>query len=39
MERKMDTTIVGYIGTTLRIYSFIPSYPKASPPQSSMDPA
>ena len=25
MEKKMDTTIMGYVGTTLRIHSFIPS--------------
>ena len=31
MEKKMETTIKGYIWTTIRIYSsFIPSYPKAS---------
>ena len=25
MEETMETTIVGYIGTTMRIHSFIPS--------------
>ena len=25
MEKKMETTIMGYIGTTIRIHSFIPS--------------
>ena len=25
MEKKMETTILGYIGTTLRMHSFIPS--------------
>ena len=31
MERKMETTIMGFIGTmtTMRIHSFIPSQPKA----------
>ena len=24
MEKKMETTIMGYIGTTIRIHSFIP---------------
>ena len=28
MEEKMETTIMGYIGTTMRIHSFIPSQPK-----------
>ena len=27
MDKKMETTITGCIGTTLRIHSFIPSYP------------
>ena len=30
MEKKMETIIMGYIGTTIRMHSFIPSYPKAS---------
>ena len=30
MEKKMDTTIMGYIGTIIRIHSFIPSQTKAS---------
>ena len=30
MEKRMETTIMGYIGTTVRIYSFIASSPKAS---------
>ena len=30
MEKTMETTTMGYIGTTLRIHSFIPSYPKVS---------
>ena len=25
MEKDMETTIVGYIGATIRIHSFIPS--------------
>ena len=25
METKMEATIIGYIGTTVRIHSFIPS--------------
>ena len=25
MEKKMGTTTRGYVGTTIRIYSFIPS--------------
>ena len=25
MEKKMETTALGYIGTTIRIHSFIPS--------------
>ena len=25
MEKRMQTTIVGHIGTTIRIHSFIPS--------------
>ena len=29
MEKKVDTTIMGYIGTTTKIYSFNPSQPKA----------
>ena len=28
MERKMQLTIMGYIGPTIRIHSFIPSQPK-----------
>ena len=27
MEKKMETIIMGYIGITTRIHSFIPSYP------------
>ena len=27
---EMETTIMGFIGTTVRIHSFIPSYPKVS---------
>ena len=30
MEKKMETTIMGSIGTNIRIHSFIPSYPKVS---------
>ena len=30
MEKKMETTKQGYIGTTIRIHSFMPSSPKAS---------
>ena len=30
MEKKMETTIMGYIGTTVMVDSFIPSEPKAS---------
>ena len=30
MEKKMETTIMGYKGTTIRIHSFIPSYSKTS---------
>ena len=30
MEENMETTLMGYIGTTARIHSIIPSYPKAS---------
>ena len=31
MEKTMDISIIGYIiGTTIRIHSFIPSYPKVS---------
>ena len=30
MGQKMETTIMGYIGTTTWIHSFIPSYPKVS---------
>ena len=30
MEKKMETTIMGFIGTTIGIHSFTPSYPKAS---------
>ena len=29
MEERVDTTILGYIGTTRRIHSFSPSQPKA----------
>ena len=29
MEHRMGTTIMGCIGITMRIYSFIPSRPKA----------
>ena len=28
MEKTMETTMMGYIGTTVRIHSFIPSQPK-----------
>ena len=28
MEKNMEATIMGYIGTTIRIHSFIPSQPK-----------
>ena len=28
MEKKMETTMMGNIGTTTGIYSFIPSLPK-----------
>ena len=28
MEKTMEATIMGYLGTTIRIHSFIPSYPK-----------
>ena len=28
--KRMETTVMGYVGTTRRIHSFIPSYPKAS---------
>ena len=27
MEKKMETTIMGYTAVTTRIHSFIPSYP------------
>ena len=27
MEKNMETTIIGYIGTTMRTHSFIPSCP------------
>ena len=30
MEKRTETTIMGYIGITIRIHSFIPSQPKAS---------
>ena len=29
MEKYMETTIMGYIGTTIRTHSFITSQPKA----------
>ena len=29
MEKEMETSIMGYIGTTVSVHSFIPSYPKA----------
>ena len=29
MEKKMETTTLGCIGTTIRIHSFMPSQPKA----------
>ena len=32
MEKNLESTIMGYIGTTLRIHSFIPSRPTASIP-------
>ena len=25
MEKKMETTIMGYVGITMRVHSFIPS--------------
>ena len=28
MEKKMETTMMGYVGTTIRIHSFFPSQPK-----------
>ena len=30
MGKDMDTTMMGYIGTTIRIHSFIPSGPQVS---------
>ena len=30
MEKKMETTIMGYVGTSIRIQSFIPGQPKVS---------
>ena len=30
MEKKLETTRMGYMGTTVRIHSFIPSQPKVS---------
>ena len=30
MEKKLETIIMGDMGTTTRIHSFIPSQPKAS---------
>ena len=30
MEKKMETIIMGYRGTTIRMHSFIPSQPKIS---------
>ena len=30
MEKKMESTIIGYIGTAIRIHSFNPSQPKVS---------
>ena len=30
MEKKMEATVMGYVGTTIRIHSFIPSQPKVS---------
>ena len=30
MEEKMGNTMVGYMGITIRIHSFIPSLPKVS---------
>ena len=30
MEKKMATTIMGFIGTTMRTFSFTPSEPKTS---------
>ena len=30
MEKKMETTILGYMGTIRRIHAFIPSEPKIS---------
>ena len=32
MDKKMETTIIGYAGTTIRIHSFLPS----SPPKASL---
>ena len=28
MVKEMEATIIGYIGTTIRLHSFIPSYPQ-----------
>ena len=30
MEKKMETTLMGHLGTTRRIRYFIPSWPKVS---------
>ena len=30
VEKKMETTVMGYVGTTIRIHSFFPSLPKVS---------
>ena len=30
MTKKMETIKMGYIGTTMKVHSFIPSLPKAS---------
>ena len=37
MEKKAESTIMGYIGTTTRIHSFIPSSPKASARENSLN--
>ena len=30
MEKKLENTVMGYTGTTVRIHSFIPSSPEGS---------
>ena len=37
MEKEMEITIVGYIGTSTGIHSLIPSLPKASLKQIARD--